>query len=109
MTEAERIDFLINVLENGNAAEFGRKIGVSRPNANKMRAGAIGYRLHINSIIAAYPAVNRAWLESGEGHPGDLSVDLVKAHYESKLRRADTIIDHLTRRIDELEKRLKTE
>lgn len=109
MTEAERIDFLISVLENGNATEFGRKIGVSKANAAKMRKGTIGYRLHINSIMTAYPAVNRAWLESGEGHPGDLSVDLVKAHYESRLRRADTIIDHLTRRIDELEKRLKIE
>lgn len=107
MTEAERIDFLISVLENGNATEFGRKIGVSKANATKMRKGNIGFKKHVNSILAVYPAVNRAWLEKGEGHPGDLTVDLVKAHYENKLRRADTIIDHLTRRINELEERLK--
>ena len=109
MTEAERIDFLIAILEGGKAIAFANKIGVSKAQVSKMRRGICTMKHQINSIIAAYPAVNRAWLESGEGHPGDLSVDLVKAHYESRLRRADTIIDHLTRRIDELEKRLKIE
>ena len=109
MTEAERIDFLIAILEGGKAIAFANKIGVSKAQVSKMRRGICTMKHQINSIIAAYPAVNRAWLEKGEGYPGDLTVDLVKAHYESKLHRADNIIDHLTRRIDELEKRLKIE
>ena len=107
MTEAERIDFLITVLESGNATAFGEKIGIKKAQASKLRRGLCGIRLHINSILTAYPAVSREWLTTGEGYPGDLSVDLVKAHYETKLRRADNIIDHLTRRINELEERNK--
>lgn len=95
MTEAERIDFLIKAVEGGNAAEFGRKIGVSKTTAHKMRTGKVGIRLNVNRIIQGYPAVNREWLTTGEGYPGDLSVDLVKAHYEAKLRRAEAIIDML--------------
>ena len=107
MTEAERIDYLINIFEGGNAAEFGRRIGVSKITAHKMRKGVIGFRLHVNRILEEYPAVNREWLTTGEGYPGDLTVDLVKAHYERKLQRADSIIDHLTRRLDELERQLQ--
>ena len=107
MTEAERIELIVNVLEGGNGAEFGRKIGISKPQVSKMRKGTVGIRLHINSILTAYPCVDRDWLTTGEGHPGDLTVDIVKAHYEEKIRRADRVIDHLTRRIDELEKLLK--
>ena len=105
MTEAERIEFIIKVLESGNAAEFAKRIGVSKATAVRMRTGTVGIRLRINDILSAYPAINRTWLETGEGYPGDLTVDLVKAHYEQKLKRNEVIIDHLTRRIDELERR----
>ncbi|MBQ3022903.1 MAG: hypothetical protein IJD91_06255 [Clostridia bacterium] len=105
MTEAERIEFIIKVLESGNAAEFAKRIGVSKATAVRMRTGTVGIRLRINDILSAYPAINRTWLETGEGYPGDLTVDLVKSHYEQKLKRNEVIIDHLTRRIDELERR----
>lgn len=104
MTEAERIDFLVKVMENGNGASFAKRLGISSAVVSRMRKGEIGIRLRINDILAEYPAVNRSWLETGEGYPGDLTVDLVKAHYEAKIRRNEVIIDHLTRRIDDLEK-----
>lgn len=107
MTEAERINYLIGVLENGNGSAFAQKIGVSSPSVSKMRRGVFSIRMKIDSILKAYPSVNRKWLETGEGYPGDLTVDLVKAHYEEKIRRNEVIIDHLTRRIEELEKRDK--
>lgn len=103
MTEAERIDFLIKVLESGNAADFAERIGVSRATANRMRQGKVGIRLRINDILFAYPAINREWLESGEGYPGDLTIDLVKAHYEAKLKRQEVIIDHLLKTLGERE------
>lgn len=105
MTEAERIEFIIQVLESGNASAFGKKIGISPANAGKMRKGQIGFRLNKEAILTAYPQIRREWLETGEGYPGDLTVDLVRSHYEAKINRCENIIDHLTRRINELEKR----
>lgn len=103
MTESERIDLLIRSLENGSNARFAEKIGLSTPQVFKMRKGQVGIRLQIGNIIQAYPQVRREWLETGEGYPGDLTVDLVRRYYEDKIHKADKIIDHLMRRIDDLE------
>lgn len=101
MTEAERIDFLIRVLESNSAKEFAKKIGASQTVITRIRQGRIGIRLKINSILAAYPAVNREWLETGEGYPGDLTVDLVKSRYEEKLKRANAVIDNLLKQLED--------
>ena len=106
MTEAERIDFLISSLENGNGAVFGEKIGCTSSVVSRLRRGRTGIKLHIDAIINAYPRVNRTWLTTGEGHPGDITIDIVREQYERKLERAEVVIDHLTRRINELENRL---
>ena len=103
MTEAERIEYLISVLENGNGAEFARRVGISNASISRIRKGDFGIRLKIDAILRAYPSVNRTWLETGEGYPGDLTIDLVKAHYEKKIRRNELLIDHLMNRIKELE------
>lgn len=95
MTEGERIDFLIRALENGNTHAFARKVEVSPAHLFKLRKGQVGIRLQIPHICKAYPQVNRQWLETGEGYPGDLSVELVKTHYEEKIKRLEMIIDHL--------------
>lgn len=108
MTEPERLELLIRVLEGSNAAEFARKIGVQESAISRMRSGKYGIRKKINSIINAYPAVNREWLESGEGYPGDISIDLVKSHYEKKLKRQEQIIDHLISHIKNLENSIET-
>lgn len=106
MTEAERIEFIIQVLESGNASAFGKKIGISPSNAGKMRKGLIGFRLNKEAILSAYPQIKREWLETGEGYPGDLTVDLVRSHYEAKIARQERTIDHLMRRIEDLEKKI---
>jgi hypothetical protein len=100
MTEAERIDFLIKTLESGNAKTFGQKIGASESAMSRMRSGKYGIRKKINAILLAYPAVNRDWLETGEGYPGDLTIDLVRSYYDAKLARAEAIIDLLIKRIE---------
>ena len=105
MTEAERIEFIIRVLESGNASAFGKKIGVGSATASKMRLGKVGFRLRVDEILKAYPQIRREWLETGQGYPGDLTVDLVRSYYEAKINRCEVIIDHLTRRINELEKK----
>jgi hypothetical protein len=108
MTEAERIDFIINALEGGNGSAFAQRIGISTPSASKMRRGIFSIRLKIDAILKAYPSINRTWLETGAGYPGDLTVDIVKAHYEEKIARKERMIDHLMRRIEELEGRIET-
>ena len=109
MTESERIDFLINAVADGNAVKFGKRIGLVKSTVAKLRSDKYPNSLggYVNRIIEAYPSINRTWLITGEGYPGDLTADMVKAHYEEKLRRADKVIDHLTRRIDELERQLR--
>lgn len=103
MTEAQRIDYLISVLENGVGSEFAKKIGVSHVAVFKMRNGIFGISKKIDAIIKAYPSVNRGWLETGEGYPGDLTIDLVKAHYERKLKRNEQVIDQLLKKLKEYE------
>ena len=109
MTEAERIDFLIRELANNNAATFGAKIGLSRATIAKMRKGSIGIRLNVDAILEAYPQVRKEWLTTGEGYPGDLSVDLVRAHYEAKVRRLEGIVDMLITERNRLQALLESE
>ena len=54
MTEPERIEFIIQVLESGNGAAFGKKIGMSPANVSKMRKGQIGFRLNKEGIHAIH-------------------------------------------------------
>lgn len=103
MTEAERIDYLVRTLEKGSSTDFGNKIGVSKAVVSRMRKGTIGIRSKIDGIIAAYPSVSRDWLNTGEGYPGDLTTDLVKAHYEHELKRAHAVIDQLLKQLKEKE------
>lgn len=105
MTEAERIDLLIKHLEGGNASEFCRNIGKHKTFASDVKAGRRTIRLSVADIIKAYPQVNREWLETGEGYPGDLSIELARAHYEAKIARYEMVIDHLTKRLNDLESR----
>lgn len=105
MTDCERIDYLIKVLAGDNAAEFAERIGTTRSIVTRIRSPKYPNKItrYVDSIIRAYPAVNRDWLVTGEGYPGDLTVDLVKSHYEAKLNRAEMVIEYLTRRLNELE------
>ena len=106
MTEAERIIYLIQTLEHGNSSAFAEKVGMSKPHLFKLRKGLNGIRLQIPKICKAYPQISRAWLESGDGYPGDLTIDLVKMHYEHRINRANAVIDNLNKRINELENQL---
>ena len=103
MTEAERIDFLIKELEGNNASSFARKIGSSRATVSKMRNGSVGIRLSIEAIISAYPQVRKEWLETGDGYPGDLSVYLVRSHYEAKIQKLESIVEYLITQLKKYE------
>ena len=106
MTEAERITFLVAVLEGGNGAQFAEKIGAHKSAVSELKSGKRRIRRYIERIIAAYPTVSRDWLTTGEGYPGDITVDLVKSHYTKKIDQQSEIISHLLKRIEDLEGRL---
>lgn len=104
MTESERIEYLISVLENGNGAEFARRVGISNTAMSRIRNAEFGIKRKIDAILRAYPSVNRTWLETGEGYPGDLTIDLVKAHYEKKIQLQEQIISNLITQINGIDK-----
>lgn len=91
------------MLEGGNAASFARKIGKDESVVSRMRSGRVSITNSIDGILHAYPAVRRDWLETGEGYPGDISIESVKARYQEKIDKCERIIEHLMRRIEELE------
>lgn len=95
MTDSERIDFLITHLAHGNANRFADRTGMSKANVSKLKNGEIKIKRSVAKILEAYPQVNRLWLETGEGYPGDISIELVKTHYEEKIKRLENIIDRL--------------
>ena len=108
MTEIERIDYLVKVLANGNSSQFARSINLRRDVLSRVRSGELTLKYKYNDILRVYPEVNRNWLETGEGYPGDLTVDLVKAYYEDKMKRKEKVIDQLMKRIEELEAKIET-
>lgn len=95
MTESERIEFLINHLAHGNANRFADRTGISKANVSKLKNGEIKLKRSISKILEAYPQVNRQWLETGEGYPGDISIELVKRHYEERIQILKGVIDKL--------------
>lgn len=101
MTEKERLDFLIKHLGNGNAAEFARKVGIDPAAVSRIRNGTINLSpKYLEDILSAFPQVERQWLETGYGYPGDLSVGLVRQRYAELLLKSDKIIDTLTKEIE---------
>lgn len=103
MTEAERIDYLVRTLEKGSSTDFAKRVGISASVVSRMRSGSLGIRTKIDRIINAYPRISRDWLNTGEGYPGDLTIDLVKAHYEHELKRANAVIDQLLKQLRDKE------
>lgn len=101
MTLSERIDFLIKNLEGDNATRFSEKTGIPKPHLSMIRSGKLGLSsMKMNFILGAYPMVNREWLETGEGYPGDLSVPLAREHYANIIAKKDRTIEVLTRELE---------
>ncbi|MBR0083106.1 MAG: hypothetical protein IJP93_03385 [Bacteroidales bacterium] len=105
MTEPERLDFLIKTLESGVAARFAEKTGMPLPKVSRIRSGELRLNKQFDAIIRAYPLVNREWLETGVGYPGDLTVDLVKERLTKVVEDRDRVIRALTKEL-ELQQRI---
>ena len=53
-----------------------------------------------DAIMAAYPMLNREFLTTGEGYPGDLSIELVRERMQTLLAEKDRVINTLTRELE---------
>lgn len=102
MTERERLDYLIDNLESGVAKRFADKIGISLPTVSRIRSGELRLAPRVDSILRAYPRVSRHWLETGEGYPGDLNVELVTERLSAIIAEKDRTITILSEQIANL-------
>lgn len=69
MTDAQRIDYLVAVLEGGNAKAFADKAGMHQQTVTGLRQGRFKVDKFVARILAAYPDVEDKWLVTGEGEP----------------------------------------
>lgn len=95
MTEAQRIDYLIKVLEGDNARAFADKIGVSPKTVSYLRHGKTRVGLHADRICAAYPEIRKDWLLVGRGDSG-IPQEKVLSDYESEVERLKRLVDNLS-------------
>lgn len=105
MTESERMDYLIKMLESGVAQRFSDKTGIALPKVSRIRSGELRLTRHFDSILKAYPEVNREWLETGIGYPGDLSIELVRDRLLKVIEDRDKVIRTLAKEV-ELQQRI---
>ena len=101
MTESERAQYLIDNCCGGSSVRFAKSIGIDKTRLSKIVHGQLRLSGLYDVIIATYPDVNPQWLRSGEGYPGDLSVELVRARYEKVIADKDSLIRTLQRIIEE--------
>lgn len=105
MTESERLSFLIKTLENGIAKRFCEKTGLEMSKVSRIRAGELRLYRQYDKIRKAYPEVNREWLETGVGYPGDLTIELVRERLTKVIEERDKLIKALRKEL-ELQQRI---
>lgn len=69
MSESERLDYLIKVLEGNNARVFAEKTGIRTDSLSRARKGTNHPSSYFERVLKAYPDVSREWLYNGEGAP----------------------------------------
>lgn len=102
MEAKERIRYVIDAFEGGNATRFARKVGISKYAVCRMCAGTASVAPHAAAITAAYPLASMAWLVSGEGEP-PLSLSELE-RVEKMAERLHEDLKKLNERLDEVER-----
>lgn len=100
MTDSEILDFLIKTLEGNNATKFSAKTGITTPVICRIKKGELRLKMRYDQIMQAYPMLNREWLTTGEGYPGDLSIELVRERMQKLLAEKDKTIIALTKELE---------
>ena len=99
MTDSEILDFLIKTLAGNNAKRFSEKTGITTTILSRIRSGELRLKKRYDQIMLAYPMINRDWLTTGEGYPGDLSVELVRDKMQRIIADKDETIKTLTKEL----------
>lgn len=105
MTQAERVRYVIDMFEGGNASRFAQNVGISKYAVSRMANGKASVASHAAAIARAYPLVSPLWLVSGEGDP-----PMHLSELERVERLAERLRDGLKRlneRLDEVERQHK--
>ena len=95
MKPEERISYLVDTLEGGNAKRFSEKTGICPQSVSALRHGKYGIGRFVQRIADAYPDVNVRWLQTGEGEP---------MRNKAEKSRLEAKIDALTREVKRLTK-----
>lgn len=102
MDTQERIRYVIDMFEGGNASRFALRLGISRFAVSRMCNGKASVSQHAAAIAKAYPLVNPAWLVSGEGEP-PLSLSALE-RVEKMAEKLHEDLKKLAERLDEVER-----
>lgn len=102
MKEPERISFLVDTLEGGNATRFSEKTGIRTQSISCLRHGKYKIGRYVQRISDAYPDVSVKWLKTGEGEPflstPEKGVVLSKIEsLEKEVRRLTKIVEQLAK------------
>jgi len=100
MTEAERINYIIEHFEGGNAADFARKIGKSAPAVSKLRKGQYRFLSYVDVIAKAYPTINCRWLLTGYGEPE--APETSRSSMKTRLDRLTDAVDAVIERLESM-------
>lgn len=107
-TQEEIIETLIAKLTNHSQQEFAFRLGVTPSTISKIASGEKTLTTYYaDKIVATFPTVNRDWLLTGRGYPGDLSIELVRQKYESLLTDKDRLIETMRKEIEILQEMIQ--
>ena len=105
MSEAERVSFLVDTLEGGNAKRFSERTGIRQQSVSCLRHGKYGIGRFIERISNAYPDVNVRWLNTGFGEPlrsvPEKGLVLAKLEIlEKEVRRLSMAVEKLAKTVE---------
>lgn len=102
MEAKDRVRYVIDAFEGGNAGRFAQRVGISKYAVSRMCTGKSSVTPHAAAIVRAYPLVSMAWLLTGEGSPPLSLSELEKVEKLAERLRED--LKKLNERLDEVER-----
>lgn len=105
MSEAQRVQLLVEQCCGGSSITFAKSVGIDKFRLSRIMHGEAHCRITklIPAILKVYPDVNPDWLRTGEGYPGDLTKEQIKAKYERIVAEKDREIEELKKRLEKME------
>ena len=100
MTDAQRTDYLVSVLEGGNARAFAERAGMNQQAVTNLRKGRYRLDRYVTRILDAYPDVEERWLVTGEGEP--LRSVRERGELLSRMASLEREVRMLTRAVEKL-------